>query len=180
MSKKVVILHGSPRVGGNSDILANEFMRGAEEAGHDVEKISFPMKFINYCKGCLGCQSSGECVIHDDMADILESMVNADVIVFATPIYFFTMSGQMKTIIDRTVPRYSEFKDTDIYLLFSAAETNEKYFVAAEREFNIFIDCLPSTTSKKGVVLGLGATDEGEIRNNAEAMEKAFNYGLKC
>lgn len=54
MSKKVVILHGSPRVSGNSDILAKEFKKGSEDAGNEVKKISFPMRFINYCKGCLG------------------------------------------------------------------------------------------------------------------------------
>ena len=69
MSKKVVILHGSPRVSGNSDILAKEFKKGSEDAGNEVKKISFPMRFINYCKGCLGCVSSGECVIHDDVRD---------------------------------------------------------------------------------------------------------------
>ena len=99
MSKKVVILHGSPRVSGNSDILAKEFKKGSEDAGNEVKKISFPMRFINYCKGCLGCVSSGECVIHDDMSGILEDMVYADVIVFASPIYFNTISGQMKTMI---------------------------------------------------------------------------------
>lgn len=93
MSKKVVILHGSPRVSGNSDILAKEFKKGSEDAGNEVKKISFPMRFINYCKGCLGCVSSGECVIHDDMSGILEDMVDAEVIVFASPIYFNTISG---------------------------------------------------------------------------------------
>lgn len=74
MSEKVVILHGSPSVSGNSDILAKEFKKGSEDAGNEVKKISFPMRFINYCKGCLSCVSSGECVIHDDMSGILEDL----------------------------------------------------------------------------------------------------------
>ena len=115
MSKKVVILHGSPRVSGNSDILANEFKKGVEEAGNEAKKISFPMKFINYCKGCLGCMSSGECVIHDDMSKILEDLVNADVIVFSSPIYFNTITVQMKTIIDRLTPKAKQLNDKDYY-----------------------------------------------------------------
>ena len=106
MSKKVVILHGSPRVSGNSDILAKEFKKGAEDAGNEVKKISFPMRFINYCKGCLGCVSSGECVIHDDMSGILEDMADADIIVFASPIYFNTISGQMKTMLNRMFSKF--------------------------------------------------------------------------
>lgn len=96
MSKKVVILHGSPRVSGNSDILAKEFKKGSEDAGNEVKKISFPMRFINYCKGCLGRVSSGECVIHDDMSGILEDMVDVDVIVFASPIYLIQLADKWK------------------------------------------------------------------------------------
>lgn len=89
-------------------------------------KISFPMRFINYCKGCLGCVSFEECVIHDDMSGILEDMVDADVIVFASPIYFNTISGQMKTMIDRLTPKARQLNDKDYYFLFSADSDNQK------------------------------------------------------
>ena len=94
MSKKVLILSSSPRKGGNSDLLCDEFMRGAKESGHDVEKIFIAQKKINYCMGCGVCNSTSKCVQHDDMAEILDKMVSADAIVLATPIYFYSMDDQ--------------------------------------------------------------------------------------
>ena len=102
MSKKVLILSSSPRRNGNSDLLCNEFMRGAAEAGHQVEKIFLKDKHINYCTGCSVCSMYGKpCPQKDDAAEVVEKMIAADVIVMATPVYFYTMSAQMKTLIDR-------------------------------------------------------------------------------
>ena len=113
MSKKVLILSASPRKGGNSDVLCDTFLRGATEAGHSVEKIFLRDKNIHYCTGCGVCNRTHRCVQKDDMAEILDKMVAADVIVLATPVYFYTMDGQMKTLIDRTVPRYTECHVTE-------------------------------------------------------------------
>ncbi|WP_299523786.1 flavodoxin family protein [uncultured Methanobrevibacter sp.] len=176
MSKKVVILHGSPRVSGNSDILANEFKKGVEEAGNEAKKISFPMKFINYCKGCLGCMSSGECVIHDDMSKILEDLVNADVIVFSSPIYFNTITGQMKTIIDRLTPKAKQLNDKDYYFLFSAACDNQELLNPAVHELRGFLNCI-GVESEKGMVFGLNSESEGEINHNKDALNQAFEFG---
>lgn len=117
MNKQVLILSGSPRRKGNSDTLCDEFMRGALDGGNVAEKVFLKDCKINYCSGCGVCNSTHKCVQHDDMADILEKMVNADVIVMATPVYFYTMDGQMKTLIDRTVPRYEEIRNKDFYLI---------------------------------------------------------------
>ena len=93
MSKKVLILSSSPRRNGNSDLLCNEFMRGAAEAGHQVEKIFLKDKHINYCTGCSVCSMYGKpCPQKDDAAEVVEKMIAADVIVMATPVYFYTMS----------------------------------------------------------------------------------------
>ena len=106
MSKNILIISTSPRRGGNSETLADEFMRGANDAGHQVEKVCLYDKSINFCKGCLACQTTMQCVIKDDISTIVERMKNFDVLVFATPIYFYEMSGQMKTFLDRTNPLY--------------------------------------------------------------------------
>ena len=102
MSKKVLILSGSPRKGGNSDILCDEFARGAQETGNEVEKIRVASKKI---AGCLGCQycftHEGTCVQKDDMADVIESLKDADMVVFASPIYWFDITAQEKAAIDR-------------------------------------------------------------------------------
>jgi len=106
MSKKVLVLSASPRKGGNSDLLCDQFLLGAKEAGNQTEKIFLRDQEIGYCTGCESCYISHKCVQKDDMAEILEKMIAADVIVMATPVYFYTMDAQMKTLIDRTVPRY--------------------------------------------------------------------------
>ena len=85
MGKKVLILSGSPRKGGNSDLLCDEFMRGAMESGNEVEKIRVASKKIAPCSACYYCKNSGECVHKDDMAEILQKMIDADVLVLASP-----------------------------------------------------------------------------------------------
>ena len=107
--KKILILSSSPRRGGNSDTLCDEFLRGATEAGNEAEKIFLRDKNINYCTGCSVCSMYGKpCPQKDDMSEIIEKMLAADVIVMATPVYFYTMSAQMKTLIDRCCARYTE------------------------------------------------------------------------
>lgn len=104
MKKKVLIISTSLRGGSNSEILAKECEKGAKAAGHDVQFLSLKEKEVKYCIGCLSCQRSGSCVLKDDVADVLELVKNAEVIVFATPIYYYEMSGQMKTLLDRLNP----------------------------------------------------------------------------
>jgi multimeric flavodoxin WrbA len=123
MSKKVLVLSASPRRGGNSDLLCDQFMFGVEEAGNPAEKIFVRDKKINCCTGCGTCYNMGKsCPQEDDMAEVLEKMIAADVIVMATPVYFYTMNGQMKTLIDRTCSRYTEIRDKDFYFIVAAAD----------------------------------------------------------
>lgn len=119
--KKVLILSASPRKGGNSDLLCDAFAQGAREAGHEVEKIYVQDQKIGSCMACYGCRSKGVCVQKDDMASILDKLVAADVIVLATPVYFYAMDGQLKTLIDRTLPRYTEIRGKDFYFIATAA-----------------------------------------------------------
>lgn len=121
--KKVIVISTSLRTGSNSDMLADQFMEGAIQAGHEVEKISLIGKDIQFCRGCLACQKLGKCVIKDDVDDIMQKVLHADVIAWATPIYYFEMSGQMKVLIDRMNAMYAlEYQFRDVYLLTTAAE----------------------------------------------------------
>ena len=130
MSKNVLIISTSPRKGGNSEILADEFAKGARQAGHQVEKVCLYDKTIGFCKGCLTCQKTRRCVIHDDADVIAQKMLTAEVIVFATPIYYYEMCGQMKTMLDRANPLFpADYAFRDIYLLASAAEKDRKSVV---------------------------------------------------
>jgi multimeric flavodoxin WrbA len=115
MSKRVLILSSSPRKKGNSNALCDQFMEGAVEAKHKVEKVVLAEKKINYCTGCYTCRENGKCAQKDDMAQILDSMIAADVIVMATPVYFYTMCAQMKTVIDRCVERYTKIANKEFY-----------------------------------------------------------------
>ena len=127
MTKKVLILSSSPRRDGNSDTLCNEFMRGAIESGNEAEKVFLRDKTIHYCTGCSTCSLHRKpCPQKDDAAEIIEKMVAADVIVMATPVYFYTMSAQMKTLIDRCCGLYTEMKNKEFYFIVTAAEDDRK------------------------------------------------------
>lgn len=176
MSKKVFILSGSFRKHGNSDLLCDEFKRGAEEAGHSVEKIFINEKLIHYCRGCGVCNSTHQCVIKDDMAEILDKMVKADVIVMATPVYFYSMNGQMKTLIDRTVPRYGEISHKDFYFIVAAADNSHANMEKTLEGFRGFTeDCLEDAR-EKGVIYGTGAWQIGDIKGQP-AMQEAYEAG---
>ena len=116
MGKNVLILSGSPRKGGNSDLLCGEFLRGAAEAGNQVEKIFLRGKKVAPCNACDYCKTSGcRCAISDDMAEILDKMQAADVIVMASPVYFYSIDAQMKAVIDRCVARWTNIPNKEFY-----------------------------------------------------------------
>ena len=141
MTKKVLILSSSPRRGGNSDTLCNEFMRGAIESGNEAEKVFLRDKTIHYCTGCSTCSLHGKpCPQKDDAAEIIEKMVAADVIVMATPVYFYTMSAQMKTLIDRCCGLYTEMKNKEFYFIVTAAEDDRKLMERTVDTFQGFLD----------------------------------------
>ena len=173
--KKVLIISGSPRKGGNSDMLCDQFMKGAISAGHTVEKIRLAEKKIGFCLGCGACNQTHRCIQKDDMTELLDKMVMADVIVLATPVYFYTMNGQMKTFIDRCVPRYTEIKGKDFWLIMTAAENNRENMRPVVEGFRGFLNCLDDAR-EKGIIYGLGAWKAGEI-TTMPAMQEAYNAG---
>lgn len=177
MGKKVLIISSTLRKKGNSEVLAEYFKKGATEAGNEVEKISLSGKNINFCKGCLSCQETQKCVIKDDANEIVEKIKNSDVIVFATPIYFYEMSGQMKTLLDRTNPLFpSDYKFRDVYLLVTAADTAERAADGAIKGLEGWIECFEKC-SLKGVVKGLGSDVIGSIENYKDVLKKSYELG---
>ena len=179
MSKKVLIISASPRKGGNSDALCDQFLLGAKEAGHNVEKVFLRDHKINYCLGCGVCNNTHVCVQKDDMKNLLEKMVNADVIVLATPVYFYTMDAQLKAFIDRCVSRYTEISNKEIYFIVAAADTNKDNLAPAIEGLRGFTrDCLEGS-KEKGIIYGTGAWQVGEIKP-LPAYKKAYEMGKKC
>ena len=175
--KKVLVLSGSPRKGGNSDTLCDRFVEGAREAGCEVEKIFVRDRKINYCTGCGKCFNGNKpCPQKDDMAILLDVMIAADVIVMATPVYFYTMNGQMKTLIDRTCARYTEINDKEFYFIMTAADGNKKSLERTLEEFRGFTYCLEGA-KEKGVVYGTGVWEKGEVLDKP-VMKEAYKMGL--
>ena len=176
MSKKVLVLSGSPRKGGNSDILCDQFMLGAEEAGNQAEKIFLRDKEINYCVACDTCKRNGDiCNQDDDMAEVLDKMIAADVIVMATPVYFYTMNAQMKTLIERTYSRYMEIRNKDFYFILTAAVTRKQALERTIKGFRGFTSVL-SGPNEKGIIYGTGAWNIGDIKDS-NAMNEAYEMG---
>jgi multimeric flavodoxin WrbA len=176
VNKKVLVLSSSPRKGGNSDLLCDRFTSGAKESGNNVEKIFLKDKKINYCTGCGTCINRGKnCSQKDDMAEVLDKMVAADVIIMATPVYFYTMCGQMKTLIDRTCPRYTEITNKDFYFIITAADDSKHAIERTLEEFRGFTYCLEGA-NEKGIVYGTGAWNMGDIKGKP-AMKHAYEMG---
>ena len=176
MKKKILILSTSPRSAGNSDRLADAFLAGARAAGHETEKISLRDKNIGFYKGCMACQKTGRCVIHDDMQPILQKMLTADVLVFATPIYYYEMCGQMKTLLDRSNPLYNaDYAFRDIYLLATAADEARSAAEGAQTGLSGWIVCFPEARFA-GTVFGGGVEAPGQIEGHP-ALKEAYEAG---
>lgn len=175
MAKKVLVLSSSPRKGGNSDTLCDQFMAGARAAGHRAEKVRFDELNINYCTGCGACFRTRRCSQKDDMAGVLDKMEAADVIVLATPVYFYAMAAQMKTFIDRTCARYRDIRDKAFYFILTAAEEDRERMQPTVDGFRAFVSLLEGSR-EQGVVYGLGAWEAGDIRR-CPAMGEAYELG---
>lgn len=174
--KRVLVISTSQREFSNSDGLAQEFIQGARENSNTVEYICLAGQDIRFCEGCFACGKTGKCVQKDDAERIVKRMATADVLVFATPVYFFEMSGQMKTLLDRTLSLYEgEYKFKDIYLLASAIEEGDETFENVKNGLLGWIKCFPGT-DLSGTVFAGGVGAPGEI-NSHPARKDAYEMG---
>lgn len=175
--KKVLIISTSLRTNSNSDILARECEKGARDAGLDVDYVSLKGKDIKYCIGCLSCQKTNKCVLKDDVADIMAKVKEAEVIVYATPIYYYEMSGQMKTLLDRLNPLYSsDYNFRDIYLIATAADDGDTTFDKAYSGLQGWVDCFEKATLKGKLVAG-GVDEAGSVNDFVAIKNKAYELG---
>ena len=176
MSKHVLIINSSPRKGGNSETLAAFFAKGAEEAGHKVETVYLREKNYSFCKGCLACLKLGHCVIDDDAVEIAARMHDADVLVFATPVYYYSVSGQLKTMLDRANPLFDfDYAFTKAYLLAAAAEDGEETMEGTVQAVQGWVDCF-ERCELVGTVFAGGVNGVGDIAGHP-ALEKAYQMG---
>lgn len=174
--KKVIVISTSLRMGSNSDMLANQFVEGARTAGHEVTKITLADKDIAFCRGCLACQKLGRCVINDDANAIMQQVLEADVVCWATPIYYYEMSGQMKVLIDRMNAMFAlDYKFRDVYLLTTAAEDGPEVPQRAEAGLTGWTDCYPKCQLAGTLFCG-GVGGPRTIEGNPK-LHEAYNMG---
>lgn len=176
MSKKVLILSGSPRKNGNSDILCDEFAKGASEAGNIVEKIRVADKKITPCSACYHCKNNnGKCIHNDDMAEILQKIIDTDVLVLASPVYFYSINAQLKAVIDRTVARWLEVKNKEFYYIITAADIEKSSADTTLSCFRGYADCVEGA-KEMGTIYGMGVYEKGTI-NNTTHIKEAYETG---
>ena len=176
MGKAVLIVSSSPRKNGNSETLADAFAKGAQEAGHSVETVHLREKQLGFCRGCLACLKLGHCVIKDDAVEVAAKMHDADVLVFATPVYYYSVSGQLKTMLDRANPLYgTDYAFTKAYLLAAAAEDEPETVDGTRTAVQGWVDCFPRC-ALAGTMFAGGVNSAGEIAGHA-ALEQAYQMG---
>ena len=177
MGKKVLVISTSLRQNANSEILAHETERGARDAGHEVEFVSLKDKEIKFCKGCLACQKLGKCVINDDANEITAKMKEADVIVWATPIYYYEMSGQMKTLIDRANSLFATGKNfSETYVITTSADASKGVVQTVLNGIKGWIACF-SGLELKGWLEAGGLEGPNEAQERKDLLEQAYNMG---
>ena len=175
MRKKVFVLSGSPRAGGNCDLLCEAFARGAAEAGHEVVRMTVADREIGFCRACYGCRGTGSCVLKDDMDEILPAMLAADVLVLASPVYFYAISAQMKAVIDRTLPVWAALSDRELYYLMTAAAGSEGAMAETLASFRGFARCLKGS-KEKGVLCATGVYEPGTV-SGTDFVRQAYEMG---
>ena len=173
----VLVISTSLRAKSNSDILTEQLIAGARDAGHKVEHVSLKGKKLGFCMGCLACQKTQKCVLKDDANSIAEKVLGADTLVFVTPIYYYEMSGQMKTLLDRLNPLYpSDYRFRNVYMMSVAAEDDPHVPERAVSGLQGWIECFEKAAFAGSLFCG-GINDPGEAGSNTDAQQKAYDFG---
>ena len=174
---KVLVITTSLRARSNSDVLAERLAAGARDAGHEVECVSLKGKKLGFCIGCFSCLKTQRCAIKDDAVEIADKVMNADTLVFVTPIYYYEMAGQMKTLLDRLNPLYSaDYKFRKVYMLSVAAEDEETTPVKAVNGLQGWVDCFDKAELAGSLFCG-GITDPSEAEGKETELRGAYEFG---
>ncbi|MEG0456626.1 MAG: flavodoxin family protein [Oscillospiraceae bacterium] len=172
--KNILIISTSLRNDSNSQHLASEFEKGAKAKGHNVQLITLKNKSIKFCQGCLSCQKTNKCIIKDDTNEICEKIKNADILVFATPIYYYEMCGQMKTLLDRCNPIFStNYNFRDVYLIATAADNNKSAMDGAIKGMQGWIDCFEKAVLKD-VIYGIDLMGSNEAKAHQQLLQEVY------
>lgn len=176
--KSVLVISGSPRKGGNTDLLCDEFIRGAEEVGGRVEKIflsDYQIEFFSEDDEHRFGDKMNEAT--DDVPMIVNKMVDADIIVLSSPVYYMNITGQLKTLIDRTFGRYMEMKDKEFFYITACADAEDSTAEYAIDGMRGFVMCLPNPT-ERGMVKAIGMGRKSAVKDS-QFMQQAYKLGKK-
>ncbi len=162
---KIVVLTGSPRKSGNSAYLAEQFIKGAEEQGHEVFRFDCAFKQVEPCRACNRCGMNGTCIFNDDFLELRPKLIEADMVVFATPMYYFGISAQMKRVIDRFYAINGQIKGArkKAAFLMTYADTAAREAEPMLAHYRMLMDYLGWTSV--GEVVAPGVWTAGSIRN---------------
>lgn len=180
MKQKVIIISSSPRRKGNSEILCEQFQKGALESGCDVEKINLNDYTIHPCIACDYCRKHDSVCFHqDDAHQIIQKMIDADIWVLSTPVYFYSVSAQMKLLIDRFYAREYAIRESSkhkkvYYIVTSGAPDLNKHTATIE-SLRGFIQVL-RTVDEAGVINGAGAFELGDVTHHLAYLQ-AYQMG---
>jgi len=178
--KKIVVICSSPRRHGNSEALADQFIKGAVEAGHEAEKVVLNHYSMHPCLACEYCRThKNQCLQKDDANQVIDKIIKADVFVFATPIYFYSLSAQLKILIDRFFAREYEIRESaerkKAYLILTSGTKDVRQTVGAVESFRGFIKVL-RTIDEGSIIYGLGAFLKGDASKHSTYLE-AYEMG---
>jgi multimeric flavodoxin WrbA len=183
---KVLGLFGSPRRGGNTDMLLEEMLKGAEEKGAEIERIFISQLKFSPCIECHGCDETGECVLNDDMEKVYPKLLEADWIILASPIFFYGVTGSSKALIDRSqslwvrkyrlkVPPGKSGRTRKGFFISVGATKGTRLFDGAMLTVKYFFDAIGADFA--GELLFKGVEEKGDIRNHPTALREAFEAG---
>ena len=178
--KKITVISTSLRKNSNSEILAKEFMKGAKVNGNEINYVNLKNTNMKFCIGCLSCQKTHKCVLKDDITkEMLDDICNSDIIVFVTPVYYYTVTGQLKTFIDRMNPIYNmDYKFKDFYVISTAAEDEVRTFKGIKEDIKGFVDCYEGTKIK-GTLFAGGLEKPNDVKKRDDYMKMAYEIGSK-
>lgn len=172
---KILVLTGSPRKNGNSNTLADSFIKGATEAGHEVVRFDSAFKNVHPCIACNSCGMDGPCVFKDDFEFVRDNIVTADAVVFATPMYYFGISAQLKAVIDRFYAINGKIhRPKKAVLLMTYANSAASQAQPIESHYKVLLDYLGWQDA--GQVIASGVWTAGAV-NGTPYVEQAYKLG---
>lgn len=172
---RILIISSSPRKAGNSEVLCEQFAKGASEAGHEAETLLLRKMRIAPCRACYTCMETHTCAIQDDMKEVFQKLQAADVIVLASPVYFYSISTQMKAVIDRCLVNHKSLTNKKFYFIVTAADPQHDAAEGTLAAFRGFLRCLPDA-QEAGLIYGMGTWDKGDVYRHP-AYEQAYQIG---